>query len=125
MKKLAAAILLIVLCAQMICAENPQQSQQERGSVYGIEAGALYQGRTIIEILEAAEDEAELAVKEAYEAGYKAGRIDGSSLWKDEYEKMAAQYEKEKKKDALLLWGIAGGIAAGFLAASLIGLNVR
>jgi hypothetical protein len=48
---------------------------------YGIKPDASYPGTVVTELMKAVEDEAALVVKEAFEEGYKAGRVEAAQAW--------------------------------------------
>ncbi|MDR1420643.1 MAG: hypothetical protein LBI86_09735 [Treponema sp.] len=69
------------------------------------------------------EDEAAAIAEEAFEAGYKEGRIDGAALWKPRYEDMAERAIRAEKRPSvtLLVLGVIGAFAAGAGAGFLFG----
>ncbi|WP_304225446.1 hypothetical protein [Gracilinema caldarium] len=77
----------------------------------------------MLELLEIAEDEAAAAVRAAYDAGYKAGRIDGAAIWGEEYKKLQAENARLKKRPG---WETVLSVGVGALGVGLIvGLVVR
>jgi hypothetical protein len=107
----------------MITAKPSIVSAQSTGSVYGIEPEASYPGSLVIEILTAAEQEASIAIDEAYAEGYKAGLLEAApetAYWKAE----AEQKQEPEKGKAVPWWATVlsffiGGISCGISAWAL------
>jgi hypothetical protein len=120
--------LLLILLMRLIMpwsyAQTPPELPKEQNNAYGIELGESYPGIVILEILTAAENEIDAAVKEAYEEGYKAGVLEyAPKLAAAEALREMTQLsvEAERKKTKYFWQGlfITGGIA--FLGGATIG----
>jgi hypothetical protein len=119
-KKRKPPILCLTLLTLMITARPSIVSAQSTENVYGIEPEASYPGSLVIEILTAAEEEASIAIGEAYAEGYKAGLFEAApeaAYW----QAAAAQNQKTEKKKTVPWWatvlsfflgGISGGISS-------------
>ncbi|WP_304223089.1 hypothetical protein [Gracilinema caldarium] len=120
--KALLTLLLLALTLPAMSSENkslPMQSENE----YGIESGRLYPGDLVLELLAIAEEEAAAAARDAYDAGYKAGRIDGAALWGEEYKKLQAENARLKKRPG---WETVLSIGVGALGVGIvIGMVVR
>ncbi len=66
-----------------------------------------------------AEEESAAAVRDAYDAGYKAGRIDGASIWEAEYKKLQAENKRLKEEKSILVL-IAIACGAGLLVNKVV-----
>lgn len=120
--RILLTLLLLVLTLPVMSSENKNSPTQSENA-YGIEPGKLYPGDLVLELLEIAEDEAAAAVREAYDAGYKAGRIDGAAIWGEEYKKLQAENARLKKRPG---WETVLSVGAGALGVGIvIGLVVR
>jgi hypothetical protein len=115
--------LLLIVLVLMNLSANPANSPITSENAYGIEQDKLYPGSLVLELLTIAEDEAADAVKNAYAEGYKAGRIDGASIWGDEYRKLQADYAQAARRPG---WLTVTGFAVGALGVGIIaGMMVR
>jgi hypothetical protein len=122
LKKLIPILLLIILPARMICAEGNPPLPEQPGNGYGIEPGTRYPGTAVLEMLEAAEDEAAAIAVEAFEAGYKEGRVDGAALWRPRYDEMAGRAARAEKRPKLLtlVLSVAGAFLIGAASGALV-----
>lgn len=77
----------------------------------------------MLELVAIAEDEAAAAVREAYDAGYKAGRIDGVAIWGEEYKKLQAENARLKKRPGWETVLSVGAVALGM--GLILGMMVR
>jgi hypothetical protein len=126
-KTLPPALLLTALLTPVIYGQTPPESPDGRNNGYGIELEASYPGRTVLEILLAAESEIDTAVNEAYEAGYKAAALryepEIAGL-RDANRTIALSLDAERKKTTYsrLTVLIAGGLSflGGFLTHTLV-----
>ncbi len=113
-------ILCLILLTLMITARPSIVSAQSTGSDYGIEPEASYPGSLVIDILTAAEEEASIAIGEAYAEGYKAGLLEAAP--ETAYWKAAAEQKCEPEEKKTVPWwvtvlsffigGISGGISS-------------
>jgi hypothetical protein len=85
LKHRALILLLILLLVQtpfaMSNEPSPTTPKSEPEIEYGIDSNAMYPGSLVEELLKIAQEEATMAIEEAYARGYKAGRIDAASSW--------------------------------------------
>lgn len=114
MNKRILAILLIARLALTSFALEPTSSPNPSGNEYGIDPGMFYPGTLVTELLLAAEDEATAAARDAFDLGYKEGRIDASALWRPAAESAERRAKAAEKRPS---WrAVAGWAAAAFLA---------
>jgi hypothetical protein len=126
-KTLPPLILLMLLLTPAGFAQTPPESPEGSGNAYEIEPEESYPGSTVLYLLEAAEEEIDAAVTEAYAEGYKAAAVEyapEAALYKELAWNMEAAIEAERKRNGFF-WptvGISAGIsfAAGFLCSFLI-----
>lgn len=115
--------LLLAALALTSLSANPTSLPTPSDNAYGIELGKLYPGSLVLELLAIAEDEAAVAVKNAYAEGYKAGRIDGAAIWGDEYRKLQTDYSMVSHRPG---WLTVLSVSAGAFGVGLIaGMVVR
>jgi hypothetical protein len=127
LKILPPAILLTLLLTPAGFAQTPPESPEGSGNVYGIEPEESYPGAVVPDLMEAAEEEIESAVEEAYARGYKAA-VREYAPEAALYKALAADMEKtlkaERKKGRFFrpAVGVSAGLsfAAGFLCSLLI-----
>lgn len=115
LNRLIPAILSIALLAPPIFALDKTPSPSQYANEYGIEPDRSYPGTMVIDLLRAAEDAAAAGAKEAFEFGYKDGRVDGEALWKPRYADAIARAVKAEKRPTVkdVLFGTAVGILVG------------
>ena len=75
LRTLLPVILLLLLITQRSYAQTPPESQNSQSSGYGIELNQFYPGILVLELMQAAEEEIDIAVNEAYAQGYKAAML--------------------------------------------------
>jgi hypothetical protein len=127
LKTLPPLILLALLLIPGSFAQTPPESPESSAGVYGIEPEASYQGRVVLELMRAAEEEIGAAVNEAYAEGYKAAAAQyapDAESYKAAAASLRAELEAERGKSRLF-WpsvGVSAGVsfAAGFLCSFLI-----
>ena len=127
LKTLPLLIWLTLLLTPGSFAQMPAESPKEHDNAYGIAPGRFYQGRVILELMEAAEEETTAAVNEAYAEGYKAAAVryaPEAALYKALAADMEKTMEAERKKNRYF-WpavGVSAGLsfAAGFLCSFLL-----
>jgi len=117
------AILLTLPLTLPLCGNEEKPSPNPPVNEYGIEPEAWYRGEEVTEILRGTEEEAAAATAEAYDEGYKAGRIDGAALWRPLYDGAVTRAEKAEKRPTVkdLVLALLGGLAAGALTGVLAG----
>ncbi len=112
MKPKILAILLLLALIPPVMSEENRSLPTQSANAYGIDPDKLYPGALVLELLLTAEDEAATQVSNAYDEGYKAGRIDGAAIWGGEYKKLQAENTRLAKRPG---WGtvISIGISLG------------
>jgi hypothetical protein len=121
-KTLLPLILWLVILPWTSYGQTPPESPGGQNNGYGIEPETLYPGSMILELLEAAEAEIDIAVEEAYSEGYKAAAL----RFAPEIELLKAQVEASQKQRTAsvkdrLLFGL-GGFALGALSIGIYNL---
>jgi len=74
MKRLPVSLLPVLLTVS-VWSQEPSGSAPPPGSGYGIEPERFYPGSLVLGLLQAAEEEIDAAVKEAFAEGYKEGAL--------------------------------------------------
>ena len=69
------AILLLLLITQRSYAQTQTESPNNQSNGYGIELNQFYPGTLVLELMQTAETEIDVAVNEAYAQGYKAALL--------------------------------------------------
>jgi hypothetical protein len=119
--------LLTLLLAPKSFTQTPPESPGSSANACGIEPGASYPGIVVLELMEAAEEEIDAAVTEAYAEGYKAAVLEyapEAAAYKALAGNMEAVIEAERKKNRFF-WpavGVSAGLsfAAGIFCSLLI-----
>ena len=122
------AILLMLLLTPAAYTQTPPESLRGQSNVYGIEPEQVYPGSLILELMEAAEEEIDAAVSEAFAEGYKAAMLQyapDAAAYRHMAETMRAELEAERKKSRnmrpllYILAGLSliGGLGIGILIA--------
>jgi hypothetical protein len=102
------------------CVWSTEPFKTPSASEYGLESETMYPGALVAELLAIAEQEAALAVKESYEAGYKAGRIDAAAEWLPRWE--SVQTEARKHTGDIVITALVSFISGALLAGSIAAL---
>lgn len=125
LKALLPLLLSLLLATQTSFAQKKTESSAVSGNGYGIDLTRSYTGSQVLAIIQAAEQEAELAIDEAFNEGYKQGLLASApdaEYWRIkslQHETEIARLKKEK-------WLYAfGGLGAGFIAGSGFGFTIR
>ena len=129
LKKLLLTSCLLLLIIIPSYAETLTKLETSPENDYGIVSEKLYPGCIIIKIFKEAEKENDIAIEEAYAAGYKAGLLKSApetSYWKKksedwEDECRIKESENLKLKNARYIYG-AGGFLIGIVLDNLFGL---
>ena len=125
LNKLLQAILLTLLVTQTLCAENGNRSSNDLDSRSGIDLAKSYTGQEVQELIDFIMTEADGAIIEAYNAGYKQGVL----AYKPdvEYWKVKAQgFEKELTSQKIKNWMFClSGVSIGFLGGMGLGFGLR
>ena len=124
LNKFLPLILSLALLTPISYAQTPAGSPEKPGSAYGIEPLRHYPGTLVLELMQAAEEEIDAAVRDAYARGYKAAALryvpelaerdrDIASL-----QKAVANHKAARRKywrNAFVACGLSllGGAAAG------------
>jgi hypothetical protein len=127
LKILPPLICLTLLLTLTSYAQTRTASPENSANAYGVEPDTLYPGALVLELMEAAEQEIDTAVTEAYAEGYKAASLryaPDAAMYKAIAENLRVELEAEKKKSRWL-WpaaGVSAGVAfaGGFLCSFLI-----
>jgi hypothetical protein len=127
LKKSLPLILLTLLLTPKGFTQTPPGSPESSAGAYGIKPEESYPGKTVLELMETAEEEIGAAVAEAYAEGYKAAVVEympEAVLYKALAGGMEVTIEAERKKNRFF-WpavGVSAGLsfAAGFLCSVLI-----
>lgn len=94
--KLLPLILSIALLGPMSLPAQEMTSPPDSLTQYGLESGKSYPADLVAELLDAAVAEGQIAVKNAYNEGYKAGLLDaapGMAYWQE----IAKEYQTAAK----------------------------
>jgi hypothetical protein len=124
LKTLPLLLLLTALPTLTLSAQNSGESPPARNNDYGIDAGKLYAGTLVLELLREAEAEIDAAAREGYEAGYKAALLaeaPNAAYYKTLSENLKRELDSAKKrlgKDRII-FGFAG-TAVGAIGMSVI-----
>lgn len=117
LRKPLLLICLMLLLTQMSYTQQQPTSVAEQNNEYGIEPEKNYPGWMILEILQEAEIEIDIAVEEAYAEGYKAASL----RYAPEIEYLKYQLGYVQRKNTLSKIGFgAGGFFLGFLSGFII-----
>ena len=127
LNKLPPLICLTLLLSLTGYAQTQTALPENSGNAYGVEPEKLYPGTAILELMEAAEQEIDVAVREAYAEGYKAAALEyapEAAAYKAMTKNLRAELDAERKKKSRF-WPVAGGLAAiaftgGFLCSFFI-----
>lgn len=123
LRKLLPLILSIALLGPMSLPAQETSLPPDSLTQYGLESGKSYPAELVAELLDAAVAEGQIAVKNAYNEGYKAGLLDaapGMAYWQE----IAKEYQAAAKPQgptwgAVILSGFVGlliGVAGMGLA---------
>ena len=115
-------ILLLLLLTPASFAQMLAESPKEQNNAYGIAPGRFYQGRLILELMEAAEAEITAAADEAYAEGYKAAAVryaPEAALYKALAADMEKTMESERKKSRFFWPALGVSAGASFVAGLL------
>jgi hypothetical protein len=122
LKILLPPILLALLLTPASFAQTPRESPENSANAYGIEPEQFYPGTLILRLMEAAEEELDAAVNEAFAEGYKAGQtayMPDAVYYRALSESLESDLAGARRK--LPGWvSFAAGFAGGFLAHILI-----
>lgn len=125
LKKLQLLILLPVLLMQMSYTQSVSQLSNGSGVKYGIDLEKNYTGREVRELIEIIMQEAEAAIVESYNSGYKQGVLaykGDVEYWKVK----AAGFEKALQKQKLQSFMLCfSGVSIGFLGGMGLGFGLR
>lgn len=121
-------ILLLVTLTQPLAAQMSTPSPNDSGNDYGIDPGASYPGTIVVELLAAAEDEAVVAIDEAYAEGYKAGLLASApdtAYWRTLANDWKAQTVAALSRPRLPWWSLPASIVGGLGVGFLVGVVAR
>lgn len=124
-KALPLTLLFLTLTMQMSFAQKKNESKPTSASEYGIDLTKSYTGSELLELIQIVEQEAQQAIDEAFNKGYKQGLLAAApdaEYWRvrsTQYEVEIARLKKEK-----WLFGL-GGLGVGVLAGGGLGLCFR
>lgn len=119
--------LSLLILIQPLAAQTSSASQTASASGYGIDPAASYPGTMVIDLLAAAEDEAIIAIDEAYADGYKAGLLAAApdaAYWKSLADNWKSSAVAELSRPRLPWWcipaSVAGGLGIGVIASMVV-----
>lgn len=124
-KALPLTLLFLTLTTQTSFAQKKNESKPTSASEYGIDLTKSYTGSELLELIQIVEQEAQQAIDEAFNKGYKQGLLAAApdaEYWRvrsTQYEVEIARLKKEK-----WLFGL-GGLGVGVLAGGGLGLCFR
>lgn len=124
-KALPLTLLFLTLTMQTSFAQKKNESKPTSASEYGIDLTKSYTGSELLELIQIVEQEAQQAIDEAFNKGYKQGLLAAApdaEYWRvrsTQYEVEIARLKKEK-----WLFGL-GGLGVGVLAGGGLGLCFR
>ncbi|MEE3436474.1 MAG: hypothetical protein VZQ47_13070 [Treponema sp.] len=124
-KALPLTLLFLTLTTQTSFAQKKNESKPTSASEYGIDLTKSYTGSELLELIQVVEQEAQQAIDEAFNKGYKQGLLAAApdaEYWRvrsTQYEAEIARLKKEK-----WLFGL-GGLGVGVLAGGGLGLCFR
>ena len=125
LKALLPALLSLLLATQASYAQKRTESQPDSGNGYGIDLARSYTGSQVLAMIQAVEQEAELAIDEAFSEGYKQGLLAAApdaEYWRAKFLQEEARPTRLKKEKWLCAFG---GLGAGFIAGGGFGLTIR
>ena len=125
LKALLLTLLFLMLTMQTSFAQKKTESEPTSENEYGIDLTKSYTGSEILELIQIVEQEAELAIDQAFNEGYKQGLL--ASAPDAEYWRVKSlQYESEITRLKKEKWLYAfGGLGVGFLVGGGIGFTIR
>lgn len=125
LKVLLLLIWWIWLPTQMLYSENETQLQNALDKNYGIDLNRSYTGQEVQELISIVIQEAEKAINESYNAGYKQGVLaykPDVEYWKTKALGFEAELKKQKRDK--WFWGL-GGFGIGFLGGMGLDFGIR
>ena len=125
LKALLPLLLSLLLETQTSFAQKRTESRAASGNGYGIDLTRSYTGSQVLAMIQAAEQEAELAIDEAFNEGYKQGLLASApdaEYWRIKSLQQETEIARLKKEKWLCAFG---GLGAGFLAGSGFGFTIR
>jgi hypothetical protein len=76
LKKLMLAFLLMLLPTLTLTAQQSSSNSGSSGNEYGLDSEATYQGAEVIALLDIQQEEADAAILDAFNNGYKAALLE-------------------------------------------------
>lgn len=125
LKALLLTILFLMLTTQTSFAQKKNESKPTSASEYGIDLTKRYTGSELLGLIQIVEQEAQQAIDEAFNKGYKQGLLAAApdaEYWRIRSTQYEAEITRLKKEKWLYAFG---GLGAGFLVGSGIGFTIR
>ena len=125
LNKLLLTFLCLMLITQASYSQQKTESKKTSGNEYGIDLNRNYKGSEVLELLQIVEQEAEQAIDQAFNEGYKQGLLAAApdaEYWRVKSLQYEAEITRLKKEKWLYAFG---GLGAGFLVGGGIGFTIR
>jgi len=125
LKALLLQILFLTLATQTSFAQSKTESNRTFGNEYGIDLTKSYTGSEVMELIVIVEWEAEQAIENAFNEGYKQGLL--AAAPDAEYWRLkSARYEAEVLRLKKEKWLYAfGGLGAGLIVGGGFGFTIQ
>ena len=124
-KILLLASLLLMLQTLPIYSESGNPLPSDFEAKFGIDLTKNYTGKEVLALIDIVMQEAEAAITESYNAGYKQGVLafkPEAEYWKAKAEGFETELHKAKMK--YWLWGL-GGVSIGFAGGMGVGIGIN
>ena len=124
-KALPLLTLSLALATLPSFAQTRTKSSKDSGNGFGIDLERSYKGSELLALMQAARQEAESAIDQAFDEGYKAGLLASApdaEYWKAKAQSAESEIARLKKEK--WLFGL-GGLGVGVLAGGGLGICFR
>lgn len=125
LKALLPTLLFLLLTTQTSFAQKKTESKQDSASEYGIDLTRSYTGSEVLELIQIVEQEAEIAIDQAFNEGYKKGLLAAApdaEYWRVKSSQHEAEITRLKKEKWLYA---LGGLGVGLLVGSGFGITLH
>ena len=125
LKALLLQILFLTLATQTSFAQSKTESNRTFGNEYGIDLTKSYTGSEVMELIVIVEWEAEQAIENAFNEGYKQGLLAAApdaEYWRVKSARYEAEVLRLKKEKWLYAFG---GLGAGLIVGGGFGFTIQ
>lgn len=125
LKALLLTLLFLMLTMQTSFAQKKNESKPTSASEYGIDLTKSYTGSELLELIQIVEQEAQQAIDEAFNKGYKQGLLAAApdaEYWRVRSTQYEAEITRLKKERWLYAFG---GLGVGFIFGGGFGFTIR